>query len=444
MLYYPLVFITSKTRKYTDDVYWKSWSVSNEIEKLVENIYLIKVLQKDTEEIENFNVLQKTLNKIDLNKTIFNSLSGFLPTFLTMFVLSILVGIPRIAKTLTLDFIGVTLRLFQALGSVSNSFNSLLNSQIHINYFINFVNSENSSNQDSFVKKSNLEEQGIYCDFDECDIQSVPREGINQRVIDRYTSRVIAAGGKPREQFAGPILLPNEKDSIRNYFSQVSLIDKGIGHIINELETLRLRDNTLILYTSDHGFSLGNHGIWGHGLAAWPSSIKKPSFNIPLIFSGPNISNEHSNALVSQLDIGNTILNYVGLDPIKASYNDSQIIELKKNNSSFRKAIFMEQEETRAIRTEDWLYMERINNQEMPFLNPELYDLRNDPLEYKNLSEEIKYKSIIETLSKKLHDYFKSHSNPKFDLWNGGKAKSNVSSEAFWKQIWGEDWSCTY
>ncbi|PQM62956.1 MAG: hypothetical protein CML47_00180 [Rhodobacteraceae bacterium] len=280
--------------------------------------------------------------------------------------------------------------------------------------------------------------------YDECDIQSVPREGINQRVIDRYTSRVIAAGGKPREQFAGPILLPNEKDSIRNYFSQVSLIDKGIGRIINELETLQLRENTLILYTSDHGFSLGNHGIWGHGLAAWPSSIKKPSFNIPLIFSGPNISNEHSNALVSQLDIGNTILNYVGLDPIKTTYNDSQIIDLKKNNSSFRKALFMEQEETRAIRTEDWLYMERINNQEMPFLNPELYDLRNDPLEYKNLSEEIKYKSIIETLSKKLHDYFKSHSNPKFDLWNGGKAKSNVSSEAFWKKIWGEDWSCTY
>jgi len=122
----------------------------------------------------------------------------------------------------------------------------------------------------------------------------------------------------------------------------------------------------------------------------------------------------------------------------------SLMIELKKNNSSFRKAIFMEQEETRAIRTEDWLYMERINNKEMPFLSPELYDLRNDPLEYKNLSEEIKYKSIIETLSKKLHDYFKSHSNPKFDLWNGGKAKSNVSSEAFWKQIWGEDWSCTY
>ena len=50
----------------------------------------------------------------------------------------------------------------------------------------------------------------------------------------------------------------------------------------------------------------------------------------------------------------------------------------------------------------------------------------------------------IETLSEKLHDYFKLHSNPKFDLWNGGKAKSNVSSEAFWKQLWGEDWSCTY
>jgi ABC-type multidrug transport system fused ATPase/permease subunit len=161
VLYYPLVFITNKTRKFTNDVFWQSWSVSNEIEKLVENIYLIKVLQKDTEEIENFNLLQKTLNKIDLNKTIFNSLSGFLPTFLTMFVLSILVGIPRIAKTLTLDFIGVTLRLFQALGTVSNSINNLLNSQIHINHFINFVNSENSSNQESFVKKNILDGNNV-------------------------------------------------------------------------------------------------------------------------------------------------------------------------------------------------------------------------------------------------------------------------------------------
>ena len=79
-------------------MYWQSWSVFNEIEKLIENIYLIKVLKKDRDEISNFDIIQKKLNQIDLKKTIYNSVSGFIPTFLTMFVLGVLVNFPDIVK----------------------------------------------------------------------------------------------------------------------------------------------------------------------------------------------------------------------------------------------------------------------------------------------------------------------------------------------------------
>ena len=44
--------------------------------------------------------------------------------------------------------------------------------------------------------------------------------------------------------------------------SIASLIDEGVGKILSELKSLNLFDNTIIIYTSDHGFSLGNHGIW--------------------------------------------------------------------------------------------------------------------------------------------------------------------------------------
>ena len=279
--------------------------------------------------------------------------------------------------------------------------------------------------------------------YDNCQVETVPREGINQRVIDRYTMRVLESGGKPREQFAGPLLLPNEKESIRNYFSQVSLIDKGIGQIVDALKELQLIENTLIIYTADHGFSLGNHGIWGHGLAAWPSSMKKPSFNIPLIFSGPNVSKEHSKALISQLDLGNTILNHVGLKMIEAEKTNSKPMDLTDNINHFRDAVFMEQEETRAIRTEMWLYIERINSEKTVRLEPELYELKNDPLETINLAQQKDYKGVVDTMSKRLHNYFQLYSNSKFDLWNAGTAKSNVANESFWKQMWGSEWSCT-
>lgn len=157
ILYYPLKIITKSTRKFTDQVYWQSWSVFNEIEKLIENIYLIKVLKKDRDEISNFDTIQKKLNQIDLKKTIYNSVSGFIPTFLTMFVLGILVNFPRLVTSLTLDFIGVTLRLFQALGNMSKSFNSLLNSQIHIQKFIEFSNNSIPHNTDNYkyIKEPN-------------------------------------------------------------------------------------------------------------------------------------------------------------------------------------------------------------------------------------------------------------------------------------------------
>ena len=280
--------------------------------------------------------------------------------------------------------------------------------------------------------------------YDNCELTSVPREGINKRVIDRYNFRILENKGNLPEQFLGPLLLPNNKESLRNYFSQTSLIDHGIGRILNELKSLKLFENTIIIYTSDHGFSLGNHGIWGHGLAAWPSSIHRPSFNIPLIFSGPGIKRGISNTLVSQLDLSNTILNLAEIDSLNGKWVDSRSIDMSNEKDEKRTMIYMEQEETRAIRTKDWLYMERFNIDKMPKLYPELYNLKKDPDEREDLSNNKKYFSVIKDLSIRMHNYFDEHANSKYDLWKGGSAKSNVANLSFWKNVWGDQWSCTF
>jgi len=135
VLYFPLQSIIVRSRKYTDKAYWVSLNVSEEIAKVVENMYLIKILKKDKEEIRNFESILEERDRYAIRTVIWGSLSGYLPTFLTMFVLAILVSFSNVVKTLTIDFIGVTLRLFQQLGAISSSVNNLLNSQIHIKHF---------------------------------------------------------------------------------------------------------------------------------------------------------------------------------------------------------------------------------------------------------------------------------------------------------------------
>ena len=135
ILYFPIQAIIRRSRSYTDKAYWVSLNVSEEIAKVVENMYLIKILKKDREEIDSFEKLLKKRDNYGIRTVIWGSLSGYLPTFLTMFVLGILVSFSNVVKNLTIDFIGVTLRLFQQLGAISMAMNNLLNSQIHIKHF---------------------------------------------------------------------------------------------------------------------------------------------------------------------------------------------------------------------------------------------------------------------------------------------------------------------
>ena len=125
------------------------------------------------------------------------------------------------------------------------------------------------------------------------------------------------------------------------------------------------------------------------------------------------------NSLVSQLDLSNTILNLAEIDSLNGKWIDSKSIDMSNEKDEKRTMIYMEQEETRAIRTKDWLYMERFNIDKMPKLYPELYNLKKDPDEREDLSNNKKYFSVIKDLSIRMHNYFDEHANSKYDLWKG-------------------------
>lgn len=97
----------------------------------------------------------------------------------------------------------------------------------------------------------------------------------------------------------------------QNYAAMIENIDKRVGSMIDLVEERGELDNTIIVYSSDHGEMLGDHGRWGKSLWHTPSS------GVPLIVSGPGIrSNCCSNALVSLHDLAATFLDYAQSNPL--------------------------------------------------------------------------------------------------------------------------------
>lgn len=268
--------------------------------------------------------------------------------------------------------------------------------------------------------------------YDDCPMQSVPREAISSHALDRFAQRV--ASGGLREQFKGPLVLPNNLEALRNYYAQITLMDAAIGRIMDTLERLDMREDTIVIFTADHGFSLGHNGVWGHGAAAFPASAHRPSYHIPLIMAGTGIAEgEVSTDLISQIDLFPTLAKLAGINvPPTGAQN--------MLTSPARDAVFMEQEETRAIRTANWLYVERFADADDFPMGHELYDLKADPGEHNNLIASQDHTDIITDLSSRLEEYFAAHSDPKYDLWSGGTAKSNVTFDGLWKNAWGSDW----
>lgn len=159
----------------------------------------------------------------------------------------------------------------------------------------------------------------------------------------------------------------------QNYSAMVENIDRWIGIYIEELKKRHELENTLIVYSSDHGEMLGDHNRWGK------SAPYHPSVGIPLILSGPGVSKGLvSEALVSLTDLAATFLDYgcVRRPADMDSLSLRPLLEGKR--TSHRDYVFSGLNEWRMVF--DGRY-KLIQAKEKP---PVLYDLLKDPLENEN------------------------------------------------------------
>ncbi len=126
VLAYPTYLLTKIGRKYAHLTYGYGEEISKETEKVLDNLFLIKIVNSVSKEIKKFSSSAKNYFDSSYNNLKFGTMNALLPNFSTMLLLSILLVFFNFVKVLTLDFIGVMLRLFQTLG-VFNQNISLIN-----------------------------------------------------------------------------------------------------------------------------------------------------------------------------------------------------------------------------------------------------------------------------------------------------------------------------
>ena len=126
---------------------------NNEIQKIIENMFVIKILNKAKEELNNFGNTLESYNKNQIKNYVYGSFSSFLPSFVTLFVFSILLTIFNLAKAITLDFIGAILDCFKHLAATA--VNRLVNSHVHIEQFYKIDKNKLVSNKENYIFDTN-------------------------------------------------------------------------------------------------------------------------------------------------------------------------------------------------------------------------------------------------------------------------------------------------
>lgn len=208
--------------------------------------------------------------------------------------------------------------------------------------------------------------------------------------------------------------LEHAKKLRRGYYSAITAMDKGIGDILDKLEELGLSKDTIVIYTSDNGMNLGQHGVWGKGNGTFPFNFYEESIKVPFIYYDPrsNISKEE-NKMVSHYDIFPTIIDMCGINYcLDDSFPGNSFKDIISGDNSAEEAIVVLDEygPNRMIRTATRKYVHRY-----PYGPNQYFDLENDPNETTNLIDVMEYQCEIDELKFRLEKWFLNYVDSNLD-----------------------------
>jgi N-acetylglucosamine-6-sulfatase len=195
-------------------------------------------------------------------------------------------------------------------------------------------------------------------------------------------------------------------DEIRGRLEMLLAVDDGLGRILATLEKASALDNTIIVFTSDHGYFYGEHGLNEERRLAYEETIR-----IPLLIRYPSRIKAGSvaNELVLTIDLAPTVLSLAGVTPPPTMEGRSLLPLLTGDSRGWRTGFLVEYYSDTvfprifrmgysAVRTDRYKYIEYRELQEMN----ELYDLQADPNEMRNLVTSPAAAPILESMRKEL------------------------------------------
>ncbi|NLF94448.1 MAG: sulfatase-like hydrolase/transferase [Oligosphaeraceae bacterium] len=242
--------------------------------------------------------------------------------------------------------------------------------------------------------------EDIYADYyQNCAFRSLPEnlpppewvEGISIPVRDAETRRSYLSG----------------------YFTAITAMDANIGRLLDWLEQSGKAEDTLVIFTSDNGMNMGQHGIYGKGNATWPLNMFEESVRVPLLIAHPGsiAPGRQDRHLLSQYDFMPTLLDYIGLE-IPEGLNlpgrsFAPLLQGQALSEAREVVVYDEYGPVRMLRTPDWKLV--VRNQHGP---DELYNLRRDPGETCNLSGHPEAAARERQLRGQLLDWFQKYAVP--------------------------------
>lgn len=164
------------------------------------------------------------------------------------------------------------------------------------------------------------------------------------------------------------------------YYGAVSFMDQQIGRVIDELDRLGLRESTAIVFTTDHGYHLGEHGFWQK------ANMHEEVVRVPLIISVPGMKPGRTSSLVELVDFYPTCTELLGLPTPKGLHGKSLVSILRNPVATVRDtALSINNRPGGSLRSTTWHYMEYAGKGE------ELYDMVKDPHQFTNVVNDPAY-----------------------------------------------------
>lgn len=239
-------------------------------------------------------------------------------------------------------------------------------------------------------------------------LESPPNESFfNQGLPGERYYRDSGATNNYKNLSAGP---PRSKEIMREfmkaYYATISALDSQIGEVIDRLKALGLYENTVIVFLSDNGYFLGNHGL-GNKITMHEESVRVPMF---VCWNRLPFQGVRCQELVSSLDVYPTVLALAGVESRQSLMGQSLAPLFENPEVSIRPYVASEcvgvggqlGEGHRMVRTKRWKYMLSGTNDEA------LYDELNDPYEMKNAIDEDGTEAILAVMRRSMTEWMEA------------------------------------